>query len=288
MSAKSANPKSRPRASSRRTTKAEGLGTYRAKRDFSKTPEPAAGDLIAGTSLRFVVHKHDASRLHYDLRLEVDGVLRSWAVTRGPSLDPKVKRLAVRVEDHPLTYFDFEDVIPKGQYGAGPMIVWDHGAWVPMDDIHKQYERGQIKFRLSGKKLSGGWTLVQLKGRDEDGKNWLLIKERDVFARPETEGIVTDEEPRSLISGLTVEELAATAVSAPARTPVRAKKIAVEKLKGAHKAPVAKTPKPMLATSVDRAPDGDSWLHEIKFDGYRTICRMADGELRMFTRNGHD
>ena len=231
---------------------------------------------------------HDASRLHYDLRLEFYGVLKSWAVTRGPSLDPKIKRLAVRVEDHPLSYVEFEDVIPKGQYGAGPMIVWDRGSWVPMDDAHKQYENGQIKFRLDGKKLSGGWMLVQLKGRDEDGKNWLLIKERDIFAQSESDGIVTDDEPLSVISGLTVDELAATAVPAAPRPKRPAKKIAVAKIKGAQKAPAGKAPKPMLATSVDRAPDGDDWLHEIKFDGYRTLCRIDGGEVKLFTRNGHD
>ena len=182
---------------------------------------------------------HAASRLHYDLRLKVDGVLRSWAVTRGPSLDPKVKRLAARVEEHPLSYLDFEDVIPKGQYGAGPMIVWDRGSWVPMDDVHWQYEKGQVKFRLDGEKLKGGWTLVQLKGHDEDGKNWLLVKERDVFAKTEWDGIVTEDEPLSLVLGLTVDELAAAHKPSPPRKQPQAKKIAVAKLAGARQSAAA-------------------------------------------------
>ena len=286
-----------PARTAKRTTKkgkspdkgaSASLGKYRAKRNFTKTPEPDSVGLVSGGSQQFVVHMHDASRLHYDLRLEFDGVLKSWAVTRGPSLDPKVKRLAVRVEDHPMSYVEFEDVIPKGQYGAGPMIVWDRGSWVPMDDARKQYEKGQIKFRLDGEKLSGGWTLVQLKGRDEDGKNWLLIKERDIFAKGEAEGIVTDEEPSSVISGLTVDELAASTVPKAPRPQRRAKKIAVAKIKGAQKATAVKAPKPMLATSVDQAPEGDMWLHEIKFDGYRTLCRIDAGETKLFTRNGHD
>ena len=264
------------------------LAKYKAKRDFAKTPEPDAVGVVSGTSRQFVVHMHAASRLHYDLRLEFDGVLKSWAVTRGPSLDPKVKRLAVRVEDHPMSYVEFEDVIPKGQYGAGPMIVWDRGAWVPMADADKQYDKGQIKFRLDGKKLSGGWTLVQLKGRDEDGKNWLLIKERDIFAHSEAEGIVTDEQPLSVISGFTVDELAATAAPETPRRKRTAKKVAAAKIKGALKAAPGKAPKPMLATSVDSAPRGDDWLHEIKFDGYRTLCRIDEGEVKLFTRNGHD
>ena len=274
--------------SKRAPKKSKRLGKYRAKRDFSKTPEPDSAGLTAGRSRQFVIHMHDASRLHYDLRLEIDGVLKSWAVTRGPSLDPKVKRLAVHVEDHPLSYVEFEDVIPKGQYGAGPMVVWDRGSWVPMEDVHEQYRKGQIKFRLDGSKLNGGWTLVQLKGRDEDGKNWLLIKERDVFAQSETDGIVTEDAPHSLVSGLTVDEVAATAAPVPQRARPRARKIAVAKLKGAQQTGLGKAPKPMLATSVDHAPDGDEWLHEIKFDGYRTICRIDGDEVRMFTRNGHD
>ncbi|MCE2483666.1 MAG: ATP-dependent DNA ligase, partial [Alphaproteobacteria bacterium] len=198
-----------PRSPSRqRSAPDKTLGGYRAKRDFARTPEPAAGAAPAAASRRFVVHMHDASRLHYDLRLEIDGVLKSWAVTRGPSLDPKVKRLAVHVEDHPLSYVDFEDVIPAGQYGAGPMIVWDRGHWVPMGDVGRQYAAGQIKFRLDGEKLGGGWTLVRLKGRGEDGRNWLLIKERDVFARGEAEGAVTEAQPRIVVSGQRVGELA--------------------------------------------------------------------------------
>ena len=279
-----------PRSPSRqRSATDKTLGGYRAKRDFARTPEPAAGAAPAAAGLRFVVHMHDASRLHYDLRLEIDGVLRSWAVTRGPSLDPKVRRLAVHVEDHPLSYVDFEDVIPAGQYGAGPMIVWDRGHWVPMGDVGRQYAAGQIKFRLDGEKLGGGWTLVRLKGRGEDGRNWLLIKERDVFARGEAEGAVTEALPRSVVSGLTVGELAQTrAPRAARRGRRRAAKVAPGRLAGARKAALGTAPRPMLATAVDEAPGGADWLHEIKLDGYRTICRLEDGAARLFTRNGHD
>ena len=164
------------------------LARYRAKRDFAATPEPV-GAPAPQPGDRFVVHKHAARRLHYDLRLELDGTLKSWAVTRGPSLDPKVRRLAVHVEDHPLEYTDFEATIPDGAYGAGGMIVWDRGTWVPMGDSEEGYRTGQLKFRLVGEKLRGGWTLVQLKsGKDADGKNLLFIKERDTYARPEAEG----------------------------------------------------------------------------------------------------
>lgn len=279
-----------PRSPSRqRSGTDKTLRGYRDKRDFARTPEPAAGAAPAPGGRRFVVHMHDASRLHYDLRLEIDGVLKSWAVTRGPSLDPKVRRLAVHVEDHPLSYVDFEDVIPAGQYGAGPMIVWDRGHWVPMGDVGRQYAAGQIKFRLDGEKLGGGWTLVRLKGRDEDGRNWLLIKERDVFARGEADGVVTEALPRSVVSGLTVGELARARAPRPVRRGRRPPgKVAPGRLTGARKAALAPAPRLMLATAVDEAPTGADWLHEIKLDGYRTICRLEDGTARLFTRNGHD
>ncbi len=279
-----------PRSTARqKSSQHKTLRKYRAKRDFATTPETEGIAVPAPGGRRFVVHMHDASRLHYDLRLEIDGVLKSWAVTRGPSLDPKIKRLAVHVEDHPLSYVDFEDVIPKHQYGAGPMIVWDRGTWVPMEDVSEQYAGGQIKFRLDGEKLNGGWTLVQLKGRGEDGKNWLLIKERDIFARSEADGVVTEEQPRSVVSGFTVGDLAASvALRQPRSRKRRPRKVAVGRLAGAEKAALGRAPRPMLATGVDQAPEGDAWLHEIKFDGYRTICRLEDGAARLFTRNGRD
>ncbi len=162
------------------------LQAYRAKRNFTKTPEPA-GITLADAGNRFVVHKHHATADHYDLRLQVGGVLKSWAVPKGPSLNPADKRLAVETEDHPLEYIDFEGVIPKGEYGGGPMIVWDTGTWAPMDDVEKSLKTGAFKFRLAGEKLNGGWMLARLKGKPEDKgkKNWLLFKERDLAARRE-------------------------------------------------------------------------------------------------------
>ena len=274
----------------RRKPRPDKLTPYREKRDFARTTEPAVGG-AAGSSL-FVVHKHSATRLHYDLRLEMGGVLKSWAVTKGPSLDPKVKRLAVHVEDHPLAYGDFEGTIPKGQYGGGPIIIWDHGTWVPMGNVEAAYEKGDLKFRLDGEKLHGGWALVRMKGeRNSDGKNWLLIKERDIFVQPEDEGVITDTDPLSVVSGLSVEDLAAETErlqSQATAKKTRRKTISAARIKGAVKEPLPDVPRPQVATLTKSAPEGADWLHEIKFDGYRTLCRLEDGTAAMFTRNGHD
>lgn len=275
---------------SRRKPRPDKLTPYREKRNFARTSEPAVGGASGGSL--FVVHKHSATRLHYDLRLEMGGVLKSWAVTKGPSLDPKVKRLAVHVEDHPLAYGDFEGTIPKGQYGGGPIIIWDHGTWVPVGDVEAAYEKGELKFRLDGEKLHGGWALVRLKGeRNRDGKNWLLIKERDTFVRPDDEGAITDTDPLSVVSGLSVEDLAEEAERQSVRTghkKARRKKVSAARLKGAFKEPLPDVPRPQLATLAKSPPDGADWLHEIKFDGYRTLCRLEDGTAALFTRNGHD
>ena len=263
------------------------LEEYRAKRDFGVTPEPIeSAPSVSGNM--FVVQMHDASRLHYDFRLEMGGVLKSWAVTRGPSLDPKVKRLAVRTEDHPVSYGRFEGTIPQGEYGGGSVIVWDTGAWVPMsDDTDADYERGDMKFRLDGKKMKGGWALVRIKGANATGKEWLLIKERDIYAQPEGDGVITEDAPQSVVSGLTVQEMEDRA--APAPLPRVAKpKPKPAKIKGAKKAELPTAPKPQLAALTAHAPSENSWLHEIKFDGYRTIARIDDGETRLTTRNGHD
>jgi len=172
------------------------LREYRAKRDFSRTQEPA-GRVSAGEGTRFVVHKHQATADHYDLRLELGGVLKSWAVPKGPSLNPADKRLAVQTEDHPLEYIDFEGVIPEGEYGGGPMIVWDAGTWAPMDDAEKGLAAGGLKFRLAGEKLHGGWMLVRLKPRKgEKRTNWLLFKEHDPSADPERD--ILAERPESV------------------------------------------------------------------------------------------
>src|SRR5918999_3821680 len=189
------------------------LERYRAKRDFAKTPEPDAGaraDEAEHEGRLFCIQQHAARRRHYDLRLQFGGTLKSWAVPQGPSLDPKVRRLAVHVEDHPLQYADFEAPIPKGQYGAGAMIVWDRGTWVPMGDPEEGYRKGTLKFRLAGEKLGGGWTLVRLKPKEgERGDNWLLIKERDPFARPGSDAEILEERPESVLTGRRVEDLTA-------------------------------------------------------------------------------
>lgn len=186
-----------------------GLQTYNAKRSFDKTPEPKGTKAVQQGS-SFVIQKHDARRLHYDFRLEMDGVLKSWAVTRGPSLDPEDKRLAVHVEDHPLSYGDFEGVIPKGQYGGGTVIVWDRGIWQPIGDARKGYRKGHLEFELEGEKLKGRWHLVRMHGKPgESRENWLLIKGDDEEARHKGGADILEEWPGSVKTGRSVEEVAA-------------------------------------------------------------------------------
>ena len=265
------------------------LGAYRGKRDFARTSEPA-GTLPAGEEgFRFVVHKHAASADHYDLRLELGGVLKSWAVPKGPSLDPAIKRYAAQTEDHPVDYLDFEGVIPQGEYGGGPMIVWDTGSWTPMGDAEADLRKGDLKFRLWGEKLRGGWMLVRMKPKaGEPDTNWLLFKERDGNADAATD--ILAERPESVKSGLTIAELAAAARPAPAKTPAkRPVRRSPKSIAGAMKAAMPQKLKPQLATQVDEPPRGDTgWLHEIKFDGYRTIAHVEDGAVRLLTRTGID
>lgn len=248
------------------------LSEYQRKRDFNATTEPAGSPAKGGrktSALSFVIQKHDARNLHYDFRLELDGVLKSWAVPKGPSLDPQHKRLAVQVEDHPLDYGGFEGSIPAGHYGAGDVIVWDRGVWQPHDDPHKAYAAGKLKFSLIGEKLSGDWALVRtrLKGSG-DKEQWLLIKEHDQQARPAAEYDIVQAQPHSVLSGASVGK-----PKAPKRTKtVRA---------------LPEHFSPQLATLVDHAPEGE-WQYEIKFDGYRMLARIHDGEVRLLTRNGHD
>lgn len=239
-----------------------GLEEYRDKRDFSATPEPAGGTPSEAKRI-FVVQQHHATAMHYDFRLELDGVLLSWAVPKGPSYDPKERRLAVHVEDHPLDYAGFEGVIPKGQYGGGNVIVWDRGTWEPINDPHEGLAKGDFKFRLSGEKLTGGWVLVRLKPRPgEKRDNWLLIKERDEMARPASEFDVTRDEPLSVVSGVRVDEVGTVA---PANSPDLA-----------------------LCTLVSSPPAGDGWIGEVKYDGYRVRITVENGEARCFSRNGED
>ena len=260
------------------------LSKYRGKRDFSKTTEPAGGAVASG-STRFVVHKHSATADHYDLRLEHGGVLLSWAVPRGPSLNPADKRLAVHTEDHPIEYIDFEGVIPEGEYGGGPMIVWDTGDWAPMEDVDAGLRKGGFKFRLWGEKLKGGWMLTKLKGRpgDNDKENWLLFKEHDPAVDTETD--ILAARPESVKSGLTTEEL----LEAAKPKPVRA--IRASSVDGAVKAPPPEQVEPQLAASATEPPQetkASHWLHEIKFDGYRTIAHVIDGKVKLITRSGID
>ncbi len=295
------------------------LSTYRKKRDFEKTAEPSGETPVAPSKRRrFVIQKHDASRLHYDLRLESDGVFKSWAVTKGPSLDPHDKRLAVEVEDHPLDYGDFEGTIPKGQYGGGTVQLWDRGYW-ESDDPDRGFKKGDLKFTLHGDKLHGGWVLVRMKGDRYGGKrtNWLLIKHRDEFVKEGEANDVLDED-RSVASGRSMDQIAKgkgkspkpfmlakgsktkadaiwhsnrgeaaearangkTSIAQPAKARVSAKPKKIDAMPDF----VA----PQLCASVERPPNSHGWCHEIKFDGYRVQLRIEDGEAILNTRKGLD
>lgn len=275
------------------------LEDYNRMRDFDATPEPAAKrsrkSAKTAHALQFCIQKHDASRLHYDFRLELDGALKSWAVPKGPSLDPKVKRLAVHVEDHPLDYATFEGSIPEGHYGAGDVIVWDRGVWIPQGDAHEAYEKGRLKFELQGEKLSGLWNLVRthMPGKQEQ---WFLIKHQDAAARPESEYDVVQAEPDSVLSertlvpkrrGKAAAQVKAVQQPKKATTPKPSRKTSTTTLSGAVAGAIPKTLKPELATLVERAPEGE-WLYEIKFDGYRVMARIENDDVRLITRNGHD
>ncbi len=248
------------------------LRAYKSKRNFALSPEPAdSADAIPGRSI-FVVQKHWASSLHYDFRLELDGTLKSWAVPKGPSVDPSVKRMAVQVEDHPLGYAGFEGTVPAKQYGAGKVIVWDAGTWAPLQDAAQGLREGNLKFELHGHKLHGRWVLVRMKGKAEKQPAWLLIKEKDAYARPAAEFSVVDEMPAS------VRHLEPASREASASLPAEA-------LPSALPASLA----PQLATLVaGPPPEAADWLYEIKFDGYRMLVRNDAAGARLLTRNGHD
>lgn len=261
---------------------AKPLQEYARKRDFNATPEPS-GKRSRGKrvqALQFCIQKHDASHLHYDFRLELDGTLKSWAIPKGPSLDPKVRRLAVHVEDHPLDYADFEGHIPEGHYGAGDVIVWDRGVWEPEGDAHEAYAKGKLRFRLQGEKLSGVWNLfrTRLDGKKEQ---WMLVKSHDDQARSEADYSVVQAQPDSVLSDRTLVPRKAAAKKAAAPRVSRKRTV-----KG-PKVPLPAQLSPQLATLVDSPPSGD-WRYEVKFDGYRILARIEGDDIRLFTRNGHD
>ena len=295
------------------------LEEYAAKRHFEKTPEPAPSTgkpQFAGNY--FCVQRHDASRLHYDFRLEIDGVLKSWAVPKGPTLDPSLKHFAAHVEDHPIGYGDFEGTIPKGNYGAGSVMLWDHGTFTLLGDMGglEQIARGDLKFQLHGEKLNGDFALVLMKGRGK-GNEWLILKKRDQYA---VEGWDVEAHAYSVLSGRTQAEIAeglparktkrktagdtervwatsppakrgsktapaAAATPAPAK---RKKKLSIDlaAVKGARKADMPAALEPMLATLVEKAPRGEEWLFEIKWDGIRAIAFLDREEVRITSRSG--
>ncbi|MDA8125146.1 MAG: non-homologous end-joining DNA ligase [Deltaproteobacteria bacterium] len=270
-----------------------GLKDYRAKRKFPATPEPEPGPGKAGERLTFVVQKHAARALHYDLRLELEGVLKSWAVPKGPSLDPANKRLAVQVEDHPLDYRDFEGLIPKGHYGAGSVIVWDRGFYRhPLAADRRKSERllkeglakGDLKFILEGEKLRGEFALVKTR---QDEKSWLLLKKKDSFAT--TADVLAKD--RSVVSDRRIEEIA-LGESQPASGQKRADPVGIaeiltgEELKGAPKRPMPRHIRPMLATLVREPFDHPDWLFEVKWDGYRAVAEIRKGNVALYSRNG--
>ncbi len=279
------------------------LERYRQKRDFRVTPEPS-GKVGARRSrgLTFVVQKHAATRLHYDFRLELNGVLLSWAVPKGPSLDPNDKRLAMHVEDHPLEYGEFEGVIPSKQYGAGTVMVWDRGTWMPKTDPGEAYAKGHLKFELHGEKLKGIWNLVKSRSGKYGGDSWLLFKEADDFARLGAQALITEDRPDSVVTGRNINEIAAQkdrvwnsnqSVAANVKGGAIRKRnsgpsSSLAKLKGARKAPLPERIDAQLATLAKSPPAGPNWIHEIKYDGYRMLCRIVGGEVHMFSRNGKD
>src|SRR6478735_8948788 len=270
-----------------RPTPSDALKTYRAKRRFNATPEPAEGGVANEAARSFVVQKHWATRLHYDFRLELDGTMKSWAVPKGPSYDPQDKRMAMPTEDHPIAYNKFEGTIPAGNYGAGKVIIWDKGTWVPLEDPRKGYREGKLKFELRGHKLHGHWTLVRMKGRGNGREDpWLLIKERDALARPAAEFSLVDEMPDS------VQKLADRPAAIAAAAPAAAAAASVPPdgpPAGARKAALPATLQPELAVLVDEAPrDAADWIFEIKFDGYRMLARVEGGEITLVTRNGNE
>ena len=285
------------------------LAKYKSKRNFNKTAEPAGDITPLPEGHRFVVQKHAATRLHYDFRLELNGTLKSWAVPKGPSLNPQDKRLAVHVEDHPLEYRDFEGIIPKGEYGGGTVIVWDQGTWEPIGDADKSYAKGHLKFRLEGEKLHGEWSLVKMHGsKEERQENWLLMKVEDAFVSLED---IEVARPESVLTKKTIEDIKANPSkvwkNAKAQNVTSSKTDITKKRQNAQKKSsnsanalqkVANTigkqtimpamVEPELATLIDTLPNEGEWLHEIKFDGYRILARIDSGKIQLVTRRKND
>jgi bifunctional non-homologous end joining protein LigD len=291
------------------------LELYRKKRKFGVTPEPRGRQARRKGDL-YLIQKHAATRLHYDFRLELDGVLKSWAVTRGPSLAPGEKRLAVHVEDHPLEYGEFEGTIPKGQYGGGTVMLWDRGRWIPEGDPREGYKKGHLTFTLDGVKLKGRWHLVRMKKRPgEKHENWLLIKGEDEYARAPGDPDILEEMPLSVATGRTMEEIAA-GKKPKIRSKVKAAAVwnSVARSEKIHAPPASMKPAertrskarprqdmggrasarppdfvaPCLARLASVPPDGRDWIHEIKFDGYRMLARLDHGKVKLLTRKGLD
>lgn len=284
MTRKKDQPGSPPAAPAPAT---DPLARYNAKRDFSRTAEPA-GTLAPGNGNSFMVQKHDATRLHWDFRLEIDGVLKSWAVTRGPSLDPDEKRLAVRTEDHPLSYATFEGTIPKGEYGGGTVMLWDRGTWAPIaGKSARDLDKGHLHFVLDGERMKGEWLLIRLRPRGkEKNENWLLRKIDDAYAGG-TDTLV-ETALTSVATGRTMQEIAEGAppheeAAAPTSRPAKPKTA-----KRGRKLTLPPYEPPQLCTLVDSVPSSSDWIHEVKYDGYRALVAVADGEAKVYTRNGLD
>jgi bifunctional non-homologous end joining protein LigD len=293
------SPRRKVKSPSRAKAEARGrrdpLKTYRQKRDFRRTAEPEP-QLRPGAGWQFVVQKHAARRLHYDLRLELDGVLKSWAVTRGPSLVPGEKRLAVHTEDHPLDYLEFEGNIPKGEYGGGSVIVWDRGHWAPVGDPHRGLKKGHLEFSLDGKRLKGRWHLVRMRPRPGEKKEqWLLFKARDEYAREQSDPPIVEEATTSFLTGRNIEEVAAADTlrrdHAERAAVARTRKADIPdpaRLPGARKGLLCVFVEPSLAQLSGRPPRGKDWIHEIKFDGYRIEARIDGRSIKLLTRKGLD
>ncbi len=264
------------------------LEEYNRRRNFGKTPEPKGLVRESAGELEFVIQKHAARRLHYDLRLELDGVLKSWAVTRGPSYNPRDRRLAMRTEDHPFDYGGFEGIIPKGEYGGGTVMIWDRGVWIPKGDPREGLAKGNLKFELSGERMKGGWALIRMKGGSGNEKeSWLLIKEKDGNEiAGDDHGAFLEASGSSVYSGRTMEEIAKGAAAYPG-SPASADPARVNAEKEMEELE-RQYPGVQLATLSGKAPAGEEWLHEIKFDGYRVMIFISGGVARIRTRGGHD